>query len=114
MRVVSEKITETEKMIRSEKFESVRTIESIEKETAVSNLELVSKHEFEKDRVEKILGTKNLSDSSKQDDRESDLDKEVRIVVDFQNVPKGVDVKTSNKSKLPLKVNMGFSMDGTR
>lgn len=72
-------------------------------------LKEVSQHKLREKEVENIF--------SANDDRPAARlaePNEITIVVDFKNLPRGVEVKTESQRKVPLKVNMGFAMEGAR
>ncbi len=91
-----------------EKVNQVITPNAKMKDT-IDTLKQTSEHKFEEGRVERIMNS-----STTREERIERSEKEVRIIIDFENVPKGVEVRTENKSKIPLSVNMGFAMDGNR
>ncbi len=73
---------------------------------ALESLKEASNHKLDSGKVHKLFGP----DSS---ERSQKGDKEVKVIIDFENVPKGVAARTQSRS-IPLKVNMGFAMDGAR
>ncbi len=91
-----------------ENVSRITTPEAKMKDT-IATLKQTSEHKFEEGRVERIMDS-----STTREERIEKSEKEVRIVIDFENAPKGVEVRTENKSKVPLSVNMGFAMDGNR